>query len=337
MAAISVDQVRDFLRRQSGSQWSGPVEVLPDGATPDEQRFMLRAGGARYLLMCYAPAAAERARRAAAGLRLASSVGIGPALELSDEVGAALGGPVVIATDPSGTPLGDRPLTDEEMHGWLFLLLTLHHLPPSSVTLSSAMSADASTWWQRTNGAWEVTSAAYADTRYHELTAALTQLRAVAGARLEAHRSIWEGLTRRPCHGNPVPANLVRTSGSLVLVEWDGFGLGDPAMEVSRAAALATLTGELTPEQYVRFVSDYLAGMRDLRDETLEERLRVFASVLPLGFCFNLLGLLAQPTSPVGPERAAYVEQVARALQWISETMGIEVGNIPTLVAPLRG
>jgi hypothetical protein len=165
---------------------------------------------------------------------------------------------------------------------------------------------------------------------------ALSQLQAIAGARIEANRALWSDLTRRPCHGNPLPINLVRSGSTLLLVEWDGFGLGDPAMEVGRAVALATLTGELTPEQYERFIADYLAGTRDLRDTTLEERLRVFASVLPLGFCVSLLGLLVRPDAPTGGERKRYVEQVARALRWIHENLSVDIGNVSTLIAPLK-
>ena len=148
-----------------------------------------------------------------------------------------LGGPVVIAAAPAGSPLGDRPLSDAEVQGWLFLLLTLHHLAPSSVTVPSAMSPDASAWWQRAQASWDACRNSYAAAPYRPLVEALTSLRAIAGVRIETNRALWNDVSRRPCHGNPVPANLVQTSGPLVLVEWDGFGLGDPAMEVARAAA----------------------------------------------------------------------------------------------------
>ncbi|MBF6591909.1 MAG: hypothetical protein IVW57_15475 [Ktedonobacterales bacterium] len=336
MPSLSVEHVRDYLRRHAVPELSGTVEIRPDAGDSDEQRFLLIAGGARFTCACYAPTAVERARRAAAGLRLAGGMGLAPSLVLADEASAALGGPVVIAAVPDGVALGDRPLSDDEVQSWLFLLLTLHHLAPAAITVTADMSADAAAWWQRAQGAWEGCRAAYTAPQYRPLVEALTQLRAIAGVRVETNRGLWSGVTRRVCHGNPVPANLVRTAGRLMLVEWDGFGLGDPALEAGRAAALATLTGELTPEQYVRFVSEYLAGMRDLRDTALEERMRVFASVLPLGFCFALLALLARPGGPSGPERARYVEQVARALQWIHETLGIEIGDVALLVAPLR-
>src|SRR5262249_7518688 len=159
---------------------------------------------------------------------------------------------------------------------------------------------------------------------------ALSRLHAIVGVRIETHRGLWQRARRRPCHGNPVPAHVLRTAGGRMFVEWNGFGLGDPAMEVGRAAALAALSGELSAEQYIHFIVDYLGGMRDVRDETLEERVRVFASILPLGFCFAVLGHLAQGEGDAG--RADQLRQVERALIWIQDTLGVEVGRAAELL-----
>src|SRR5262249_37158700 len=150
---------------------------------------------------------------------------------------------------------------------------------------------------------------------------------AIVGARVEANRQLWYDLRPRPCHGNPVPAHVVRprAGAGLLLVEWNGFGRGDPALELGRVAALAALSGELSTEQYVQFVADYLVDMRDTRDPTLGDRVRVFASILPLGFTFAVLHHLVT-SGPTGPENAGVIEQVARALQWIQDALGVEVG-----------
>lgn len=336
MPPLHAEQLREYLRRRQVAELGGPFEIQPNGAGRGEQRFLLLAGGERYLLTCYDPAAQENARREAAGLRLGGGVGIGPALLFADEAATELGGPVVVSAVPEGAPLGDRPLTEEETQSWLFLLLTLHHLSPGAVSVPSDMSADVAAWWQRTQPAWEACRAAYAGKQHRALLDVLTRLQAIVGVRVETHRALWQGITRRPCHGDPVPSNLVRTGGRLVLVEWGGFGLGDPAMEVGRAAALSALSGELSPERYVTFVSEYLDGVRDLRDPSIEERLRVFASVLPLGLCFSLLRLLGQERALDAPARARYVEQVGRSLLWIQDTMGVEVGDVAPLLASLR-
>lgn len=336
MSALSTDQIINYARRHGGYDSAASLAVTRAHGDQDEQRFRISAPGARTLtLKVYAPPAMESARREIAGLSLAQALGIGPALAHADEVGAELGGPALLLEEPAGVALGDSRMSAEDARDWLFLLLTLHHLPADGVTVASSMSPDAATWWQRSQPAWTECRALYAEDRFRPLLDALAQLHAIVGVHVDVNRGLWERVARRPCHGNPAPAHLVRVEKRLTLVEWNGFGLGDPAMEVGRAAALAALSGELSAEQYVRFIADYLAGMRDGKDSALEERLRVFASILPLGFCFVMLRVLAQSQTR-GEEYARGVEQVSRALIWIQDTLGVVVGSPAELLAPLR-
>ena len=334
MSGTTDQQLADYLSQHPlpGFVPSSRIQSLPpDG---DTACWRVRSEGATALVKLYPPAS-ERATREIAGLRLGGMLGLAPTLLLADEASAALSGTVVAYEEPNGTPLGEQRLATEDVQGWLFLLLTLHHLPAGSLTLPSSMSPDIAVWWQRNQSVWEACRAAYAGPHYRPLLDALTRLHAIVGARVEARRDLWKGIARRPCHGNPVPAHVLRAGSHLVLVEWDGFGLGDPAMEVGRVAALAVLSGELDTTHYVSFVADYLAGMRDTHDATLEERLRVFASVLPLAFCFTVLHLLAESQLP-SAAREHYLTQVSRALTWIQDTLGVEVGNPEELLAPLR-
>ncbi|MEO7002869.1 MAG: hypothetical protein ABI068_13695 [Ktedonobacterales bacterium] len=333
--AVGVEAVREYLRQQPIPDVGEAATIQPERSVAGERRFRISGPAGVVILKRYEPVALESARREAAGLRLGGEVGLAPTLVRLDEAGGALTGPVVVLQAPRGEVLGHRALTDQEAHGWLFLLLTLHHLPADTVQVPSSMSPDAATWRQRNQAAWDACRAAYTAPEYRPLLDALTMLDAIVTARIEANRALWRQVTRRPCHGNPVPAHLTEAQGRLMLLEWEGFGLGDPAMEVGRAAALAALSGELTADQYVRFVADYLAGVRDLRDADLEQRLQIFASVLPLGFSFVALSLLAQGQTASG-DRARDIEQVTRALTWIQDTLGVEAGDPQALLAPLR-
>jgi len=350
MAEVNVALVEEYLRLRPIAGLAAPYTVRRQASIAGERRFRIEtpdsAIGAA-ILKRYEPGAVESARREAAGLTLGGEMGLSTPLLLLDEAGGALGGPVVVYQAPTGATLGRGPLADEDVQGWLFLLLTLHHLRPESATTPSSMSADPTTWWRRTQAAWEACRSAYAAPQYANLIQGLTKLHVIVAARIEAHRDLWTNVARRPCHGNPVPAYLVKDGARMAFSEWEGFGHGDPAMEVGRAAALAALSGELNADQYVRFIADYLAGMSDLRDSTFAERLRIFASVLPLGFSFVVLSMLGSGGAAltgataalvaVRPdERARDIEQVKRSLTWIQDALGVEVGDPQALLAGVR-
>jgi len=332
---VSEAQVSEYLRQHPLPDMSDPISVRREPADFSGQRFHVSAGTSACTLKTYEPSAQESAKREAAGLKLAGNMGLSPELLRDDESGALLGGPILIAEAPSGEPLGTARMTDQNVQDWLFLLLTLHHLPADVASFPSSMSPDAGTWWRRTQASWEACKALYTTGRYKPLMDVLTKLHAIVGARIEARRDLWNNVARRPCHGNPVPASLFNTGKRLMLTEWEGFGQGDIAMEFARAAGLAALSGDLDANQYVHFVADYLAGMRDLRDTTLEDRIQVFASVLPLGFCFVMMSVLAEDKQATADERDARIAQVERALTWIHDTLGVELGNVEMLVAPL--
>jgi len=336
--ATSVEALRALLVAHVGPA-AGAMTLTPTTPEGREQRFVARDASGVLDIHLYPSSEREMARREEAGLRLGSAVGLAPALifagEVGGEPGMEPGAWAIIAQEPRGESLGQRPLTDAEIDGWLFLLLTLHHLRPAMASQPSSMSADLSAWWARIQPAWETCRAAYGATAFAPLLRGLSQLHAITQVRIETNRALWEGVTRRPCHGNPAPGRLANDGGRLTLTEWSGFGLGDPAIEVARVGALAALSGELSSQQYVRFVAAYLDGMRDLRDTTLEERLRIFASVAPMGFTLTALAALAQPGAIPKAARRGLIAQVARSLTWCEDTLGVEIGEPSELLAPL--
>lgn len=334
MTAPTDEQVRAYLRLASVPGAAGDAQVRRVPAGFDGYRFAVATADGRYVLKWYAPAAAEVARREIAGLRLGGGLGLAATLVAADESGAALGGPTLACEDPGSDTLAGRALADGDVRAWLFLLLTLHHLPASAAPVASSMSPDLATWWRRTQAAWEACRRAYAGPEHARLLDALGRLHVIAGVHVEAQRDLWRDVPRRPCHGNPVPAHVVRGPTTLLLTEWDGFGLGDPALEIGRTAALSALTGELAGPRYGAFLDQYLAGVRDLGDPTLEQRLRVYTSVLPLGYCFTVLHLAAQQR---GAARESSIEQARRALAWVQQLLGVRVGDPAELLAPLRG
>lgn len=338
--AIGEEALRALLATHAGRA-AAALRLAPSPPEGREQRFIASDAAHGGLdIHLYPASEREMARREEAGLRLGGAVGLAPELvyagEARGEAGLEAGAWIIIARRSQGEALGGRPLADAEVDDWLFLLLTLHHLRPAMTSQISSMSANLGAWWGRAQPDWAICRQAYTAAPFVPLMRGLSQLHAITQVRIETNRALWEGIERRPCHGNPAPGHLVKAGGRLTLTEWSGFGLGDPGIEAARVGALAALAGELSSPQYTRFIAAYQDGMRDLRDATLEERLRVFASVAPMGFTLNALAALARPGVIAPRARAGVVGQVIRALTWSLTTMGVEIGDPATLLAPVR-
>lgn len=345
MPAPGTEQIIDYVRRQGlVATHDAPTVVQTNHGFDSSLYEVTLASEPETLIVKYfAPDHADAARREAEGLRVCGAVGLAPTLVTYDEVGGTVGGPLVIYRQPKGAPIGERPLSDEQVSGWMFLLLTLHHLSPDKVQQQSTMSPGIEQWWERMSPLWNEVRAAYTEPIYAPLMTGLEKLRTLVAVHVQTNRELWQNVPRRPCHGDPVPINVLGSDGRLVLVDWGGFGLGDIALEIGRAAALAALNEEISSEQYIRMITDYLAGTRDLKDPTLEQRLQIYASVFPYGFTLFMLSFLARlqadgPETTLVNDAAEYrgrgLMAVARSLTWIQDALGVEVVSPPEVLAP---
>lgn len=331
--ASSVETLRALLVAHAGAA-AGTLTLAPAVASGREERYVARGPEVSLDIRLYPPSERDIARREDAGLRLAGAVGLAPALIYGGEDAHWPGSFVLIVQEPRGERLGARPLSDAELESWLFLLLTLHHLRPDPATQPLSMSADLSAWWNVLQPTWESCRIAYAGQKYAQLMLAMSQLHAITQVRIETNRSLWRDIVLRPCHGSPSPERLVADSGRLNLTDWSAFGLGDPAIEVAHVSVQAALTSQLSNEQYAHFLTAYLNGMRDLRDTTVEERLRLFSSVAPMGFAIEALAALSRAGAASKDVHRTLLQRLDRALIWM-QALGVDFGDPAKLLAPL--
>lgn len=331
--ASSLETLRAMLVAHAGAA-AGTLTLTPGVASGREERYVARGNGTSLDIRLYPPSERDLARREDAGLRLAGAVGIAPALIYGGEDAHWPGSFVLIVQEPRGERLGGHPLSDAEMDSWLFLLLTLHHLRPDPATQPLSLNTDLSAWWNALQPTWESCRIAYAGQKYAQLMLAMSQLHAITQVRIETNRGLWRDIVLRPCHGAPSPERLVAAGGILNLTDWSAFGLGDPAIEVAQVSVQTALTSQLTNEQYTRFLTAYLSGMRDLRDATFEERLRLFSSVAPMGFAITALAALAQAGGANKQAHLTHLRRLDRALTWM-QALGVDFGEPAKLLAPL--
>jgi hypothetical protein len=108
-----------------------------------------------------------------------------------------------------------------------------------------------------------------------------------AQALVEASLPLWQNTPPAPVHGDLRAENVIDGFGVAVLLDWEMFGLGDPALDV---ATLLHLSGDmLAPAAADEWLEHYLSGFDQ---PGLGPRIAIYRKLLPFeDVCFLFNGL----------------------------------------------
>lgn len=325
-------ELLDYLRHQVPSLVAADATAAPAGRRGAASCTLIISGGRYLLLKQYAADVASAAQHEHDGLTTGGELGLAPQLRWAED--SERFGPLILLDAPSTPPSPDAPLDDAQASGWLFLLLTFHHLPATSLRLPSSVTSDLGAWWQGLQHRWNAAKALPVGGAAPMLDA-LARVQVIANVHAEAKRALWANVATHPTHGDATPAHLAHDGGRPLLLDWETSGQGDPAMDAAFALVRTTLAGQLTSAQFSALREEYLRTTRDLKDAALAERLDAAVTLAPFATCVEALERLATP--PIAEsERAHLVSRIERALSWMARSLGVEVGDVPALVAPLR-
>ncbi len=162
---------------------------------------------------------------------------------------------------------------------------------------------------------WKVESSALgsiatwlSERRAVKLRGLFQQIAAVCNGLVEVSLPLWQQLPPTPVHGDLRLENAVTTSyGSLVLLDWEMFGLGDPSLEI----ATFLNHGELANSD------DWLEHYLSLVDQPfLAQRIAVYRRLLPFqSLCYLLNGLRSMDFSETKAEQDKVVTFLLDTLQ----------------------
>lgn len=124
---------------------------------------------------------------------------------------------------------------------------------------------------------------------YAALTSAASQV-------VEQALPLWASAPSVPVHGDLRLEHALLAPHGICFVDWEMFGLGDPALEIARF--LQHSQSLVQPEQLAAWVDTYLA---DVNLPGLDQRIAAYNSLLPMhAVTYVLLGL-RQYAAPVPP------------------------------------
>lgn len=144
-----------------------------------------------------------------------------------------------------------------------------------------------------------------------------------ANALVAAALPLWQHTPPTPVHGDLKLENAIDSFGTAVLLDWEMFGLGDPAYEV--ATFLQSSQADLDADGQAAWLNIYLATFDQ---PGLAQRIGVYQRILPFqSVAYLLHGLRQQPPDelPLLRENCQFLEAtLAGALQQAALALQVE-------------
>lgn len=147
---------------------------------------------------------------------------------------------------------------------------------------------------------------------------------------------LWLGTPPTPVHGDLRLENVIDSFGATMLLDWELFGLGDPALEVAHFFYLSQT--ELTATAQAEWLEHYLAHFDQAG---LAQRIAVYQALLPLqSLCFLLNGLRdfrnRGDSAAEREENSTFLRAtLAQTLHQATAQLQVAVDDLDVLLQPL--
>ncbi|HYO49968.1 MAG TPA: aminoglycoside phosphotransferase family protein [Chloroflexia bacterium] len=227
--------------------------------------------------------AEDRARAESLALETYAPRGIAHKLLWSGDAPAHVGGCIVIYPSPQGVSAARRQLANKEIELYASALRTVHS-EQVDLTMLSPRPRNLDAWWLQAHELYRDIPANLLRALPATIEDLLARLTQTVAADSHAHKRFWQGAALTPIHGTPFPYNLLLSDGTVTLVDWQLFGLGDPSYEVAATSCmLAESSGPLAADT---LAESYLSHTDDIM---LERRIKIYRRVWQFGYVLQLL------------------------------------------------
>lgn len=304
------DEVLTYLKSAPAGVFGGQrIELLDHWAGSTNLLWRVDCRGQEAVLKFYLDAGQVRSRREFDGQTLLSPYGLAPQPLWLDRIPETLPRSVLVYRWVEGEPFDAG---DEDQ--WLAMagaLAQVHAAPVDGVHRFSPHPVNLAFFWSVLGPSLPPLQNWLASRRLVRLTGLLGRLHGRGQQIVNEALPLWD---QAPVavHGDLRLENVLDSFGAPVLLDWEQFGLGDPALEVARFlheqrhAAPAPLLEE--------WLDAYLDGSED---ETIDLRIAFYQQLLPLQDAAYLLsgGMKLSAEDRRAPELRADAPLLAATLQ----------------------
>lgn len=279
-------EIHTYLTTASGSHFlNREVTIVAQWEGSDNLLWRVDCDGQEAAVKYYPDAGQARGRRQFDGQERFYPLGIAPQPLWFDRYPVGLSRQVLIYQWLPGEAL--NPTNHTLLMRFAQSVAQIHSGEPTEVRRFSPNPVNLDYLWRVLHGGlpqlrqWLEKQAASA------LLTLLAELVVNAQALVEVALPLWEGVAPTPVHGDLNLENVVDSFGTVILLDWEMFGLGDAAYDV--ATFLQMSQQELDDTSRELWLESYLATFAQPK---LAQRIAVYGRILPLqNLCYLLHGL----------------------------------------------
>lgn len=306
------------------------VEVVDRWDGQDNLLWRVACGGIDAVLKLYLDAGQARSRRQFDGQQMFAPLGLAPRPRWYDRHPQGLARQVLIYDWVPGDPVD----VDDALSRRLLAqaVAQIHGADVSDVQRFSPNALNLDYYWRMERGGFPAISTWLSEHKCDLFFPIFTTLVEQSSGLAEAALSLWAETPPCAVHGDLKAENCVNSFGAAVLLDWEMFGLGDPALDV--ASFLFNSQAQFDLEMQAEWLDVYLAHADQAG---LAQRIGVYGKLLPLrSVTFLLHGLRQMDLSGESADVKQFLSatlQTSVALA-LSE-FGQEVTNLDEAVGSL--
>jgi len=284
-------EIHSYLTTSTGSNFlDREVSMLAAWEGSDNLLWRVESGGQEAVVKYYLDAGQARGRRQFDGQERFSPLGIAPRPLWFDRYPTGLSRQLLVYEWLPGEPLsGQEPA---QLMRMAQAVAQLHSGDPGEIRRFSPNPVNLDYLWKVLHGGMPALDQWLAAQGTTALASLLQQFDATAQQLVTAGLPLWEGVAPTPVHGDLKLENTLDSFGTVLLLDWELFGLGDAAYDA--ATFLQMSYAEVDEEHRALWLESYLATFDQ---PGLAQRIELYTRILPLQTVTYLLHGLRQSSA----------------------------------------